>query len=282
MSATPPTPTTTPPAPTTRAAWTSRAARIWRITGVVTVAFVLLMGAGQTLAVVAKQTRTENTEFPNAVHKLQLVTGSASVRVKPGVEGRVLLTKRLDWTVSEPKVRAVVDAAGVMSVDVQCRRQLPFYNCGAQIELEVPAGTEITGRVTSGSVELSDLTGPVELDGDSGSINLTRLTGEVRARTGSGMVQGDGLRSSRVKVSSGSGAVQLDFATAPTDVNVSTNSGSATMYLPRGSHYRVSGRTGSGSSQIDASLGDASSPNSLTAEVGSGALQIGYGAAANQ
>ncbi|MFI6155949.1 DUF4097 family beta strand repeat-containing protein [Kitasatospora sp. NPDC051170] len=266
---------------TERTARTARIDRIWRITGLATVLFVLVMGGGQTLAVVARQERTENTVYPVAVHRIQLVTGSSSVRVKPGSDGRVLLTKRLDWTVSEPKVKAEVDAAGVMTVNVQCRRELPFYNCGAQIDLEVPPGVEVGGLVTSGSVELEDLTGPVDLEGTSGAIGLDRLTGPVHAKTSSGMVQGTGLGSGTVEATSDSGSVQLDFATAPADVRVKTNSGSATVTVPKGSHYRISGRTGSGSSQIDASLGDAASSNSLVAEVGSGSLQIGYGSGGN-
>jgi hypothetical protein len=77
-------------------------------------------------------------------------------------------------------------------------------------------------------------------------------------------------------VGSDSGAVDLTFASVPQGVTVSTGSGAVTVVVPRGSHYRISGRTGSGSSSIDPALGDAASPNSLVAEVGSGALQIGY------
>ncbi|MFJ9695465.1 DUF4097 family beta strand repeat-containing protein [Kitasatospora sp. NPDC101183] len=257
-----------------------RAVRIWRITGVVTVLFVLLMGAGQTLAVVAKQQRQEDRVFTAEVHKLQLSTGSSGVSVRAGAPGRVVLHKNLDWTVSEPKVRADVDASGVMTLDVRCRRELPFYNCGAQLELEVPAGTEVAGEVTSGSVTLEGLTGPVDLGGTSGAIYLNGLSGEVRARTSSGMVQGTALRSGKVEVSTASGAVDLGFATAPRDAKVSTGSGAASVTLPQGSHYRISGRSGSGGSTIDPALGDATSPNSLTADVGSGSLDIGYGSAA--
>ncbi|WP_031068001.1 DUF4097 family beta strand repeat-containing protein [Streptomyces sp. NRRL WC-3742] len=271
-----PTDPTTRTERTTRIDRTARTTRIWRITGVVTVLVVLVTGAGQTLAVVAKQERVEDTVYPVAVHRIQLVTGSASVRIRPGSDGQVLLTKTLDWTVSEPKVKVDVSAAGVMNVDVQCRRQLSFYNCGAQIDLKVPPGVEVGGLVTSGSVELEDLTGPVALEGTSGAINLNRLTGPVHARTTSGMVQGSELKSNRVEATSDSGSVQLDFATAPANVNATTNSGSVTVTLPRDSHYRINSRTGSGSSQIDGSLGDASSPNSLVAAVGSGSLQIGY------
>ncbi|MFF2149328.1 DUF4097 family beta strand repeat-containing protein [Kitasatospora sp. NPDC058190] len=253
----------------------ARSTRAWRITGVLTVVFVVVMGGAQTLALVARQSRTEQQTYVASVHKLQLATSSASVRIKPGVEGRVVVRKNLDWTVSEPRVRADV-VGDTMTVGVQCRRSLPFYNCGASIELEVPAGTEVSGSVTSGAVEVSDLSGGVQLDGTSGSIILRRLSGPVRARTTSGMTQGTDLSSDRAEVSSTSGAVDLTFLSAPQDVKVSTGSGSVTMLMPKGSRYRINGGTDSGSSNINPALGDAASSRSLEADVGSGSLDIGY------
>ncbi|MFJ4186160.1 DUF4097 family beta strand repeat-containing protein [Kitasatospora sp. NPDC089509] len=253
----------------------ARATRAWRLAGVLTVVFVVVMGGAQTLALVARQSRTEQQTYVNDVRRLQLATGSASVRIRPGVAGRVVVRENLDWTVSEPKVRADV-VGDTMTVGVECRRSLPFYNCGAQVELEVPADTAVSGSMTSGSVEVSDLTGEVRLDGTSGSILLSRLSGPVHARTTSGMTQGTDLSGSRADVSSTSGAVDLSFRSAPQDVRVSARSGSVTLALPRGSHYRISGGTGSGSSTIDPALGDAASADSLEAEVGSGSLDIGY------
>ncbi|MFD9687730.1 DUF4097 family beta strand repeat-containing protein [Kitasatospora sp. NPDC059088] len=253
----------------------ARSTKAWRITGVLTVVFVVVMGGAQTLALVARQSRTEQQTFVTAVHKLQLATSSASVRIRPGVEGRVVVRKNLDWTVSEPRVRADV-VGDTMTVGVECRRSLPFYNCGASIELEVPAGTEVAGTVTSGAVEVSDLSGAVRLDGTSGSILLHGLSGPVRARTTSGMTQGRDLSSARAEVSSTSGSVDLTFRSAPQDVKVSTGSGSVTVRVPKDSRYRINGGTGSGSSSIDPALGDAASGRSLEADVGSGSLDIGY------
>ncbi|MBD0691398.1 DUF4097 family beta strand repeat-containing protein [Streptomyces sp. CBMA123] len=253
----------------------ARATRAWRLTGVLTVVFVVVMGAAQTLALAARQSRSEQQTYVASVHRLQLATSSASVRIKPGVADRVVVRKSLDWTVSEPRVSADV-VGDTMTVGVACRRSLPFYNCGASIELEVPPGTAVSGSVTSGSVEVTDLSGEVQLDGTSGAITLRRLSGPVRARTTSGMTQGTDLSSARADVASTSGAVDLTFRSAPQDVRVSTGSGSVTMSMPKGSRYRINGGTGSGSSSIDPALGDAASSSTLEADVGSGSLDIGY------
>ncbi|MFI9320504.1 DUF4097 family beta strand repeat-containing protein [Kitasatospora aureofaciens] len=253
----------------------ARAAKAWRLTGVLTVVFVVVMGGAQALAVVARQDRTEQQTYTASIHKLQLSTSSAAVKIKAGAEDRVVMRKNLDWTVSEPQVRA--DFVGdTMTVGVTCRRSLPFFNCGASIELEVPAGTSVSGSVTSGAVEVKDLTGEVRLDGTSGAITLRRLTGPVYAHATSGQVEGEDLASDRVDAASTSGAVDLTFSSTPQDVKVRTVSGGVTVSVPKGSHYRINGRTGSGDSNIDAALGDAASTNTLDTEVGSGSLWIGY------
>ncbi|MEU8514926.1 DUF4097 family beta strand repeat-containing protein [Kitasatospora sp. NPDC048722] len=250
-------------------------AKAWRITGSLAVAFVTIMGASQTWGLVARQQTTAERTYDHAVRKLQLAAGSASVQVRAGKEGRVVIRKNLDYTFRAPQVSTEVEG-DVLVVAVSCRQPLPFFGCGAEIELEVPSGTEVAGSVDSGSVDVADLGGEVRLEATSGALNLHRLSGEVHTRTTSGMVQGTELTSARVEASSTSGSVELDFVRAPHAVDVSTTSGSATVTLPKGSRYAFSGQVGSGSRSVDPKLPDASSPDSLRASVVSGSLRIGY------
>ncbi|MEE1787899.1 DUF4097 family beta strand repeat-containing protein [Streptomyces sp. SP17BM10] len=251
-------------------------AATWRIIGSLSLAFVLVMGASQTLGLVARQqTTAEKTYDHVVVRKLQLATGSASVRVRAGEDGRVVVRRNLNYTFRAPRFSTVIEG-DVLSVAVSCRQPLPFLGCGAEIELDVPQGTEVSGSVDSGSVDVADLSGEVRLDATSGALYLRRLSGEVRARTTSGMVEGTELTAARVEASTTSGSVELDFVRAPHAVDVSTSSGSATMTLPKGSRYAFSGQVGSGSRSIDPDLADASSPDSLHASVTSGSLRIGY------
>ncbi|MBV6695936.1 DUF4097 family beta strand repeat-containing protein [Kitasatospora aureofaciens] len=252
-----------------------RAARAWRITGTLAVAFVMIMGASQTFAMVANQKKSTEKQYDVTIHKLRLATGSASVRITAGRENHVLVRKNLTWTFREPDVSTTFQG-DEMTVGVACRQPLPFLSCGAEIELEVPRGTEVSGAVDSGSVDVADLTGAVRLDATSGALYLRRLSGEIHTRTTSGMVQGTNLTSARVDASATSGSVELDFAKAPHAVDVSTGSGAVTVTVPRGSQYAFSGQAGSGSRSIDAAMANASSPDSIRAEIGSGSLRIGY------
>ncbi|MEV7025251.1 DUF4097 family beta strand repeat-containing protein [Kitasatospora sp. NPDC093558] len=248
----------------------------WRTIGALTVAFVVVMGASQTLGLVANRQTTEEKTYEHVVvRKLQLATGSASVRVRAGREGRVVVRRNLNYTFRAPQVSTAVEG-DVLVVGVACRQPLPFFGCGAEIELDVPRGTEVSGSVDSGSVDVADLSGEVRLDATSGALYLHRLSGEVHTKTTSGMVQGTELTSARVEASSTSGSVELDFTKAPHAVDLSTVSGSATMTVPKDSRYAFSGQVGSGSRSIDPTLADASSPDSLHASVVSGSLRIGY------
>ncbi|MEU9075353.1 DUF4097 family beta strand repeat-containing protein [Kitasatospora sp. NPDC048538] len=249
--------------------------RAWRVTG--TVATVLgLIGAGvQTWAVAVQQQTTSVQSYDVAVHRLRLDTGSAAVRIRAGRDGHVVVRQNLDWTVRKPVVSATFEG-DVLTVGMDCRQVLPVadFGCGAQIDLEVPAGTDVSGEVGSGSVQVEGLSGGVRMDLGSGQLRLVDISGEVYAHTGSGMVQGVDLSSGRVEVERTSGALELSFAKAPRSVDARTASGSLRMTLPTGTRYGFSGEAGSGSRHIDPNLADSASPNRIHASVGSGSVTI--------
>ncbi|MDH6705473.1 hypothetical protein P3T27_002183 [Kitasatospora sp. MAA19] len=255
------------------AVWQRKA---WRVTGTLSIVLVMIGGGLQTWAMVVQQRTTSVKPYDVSIHKVKLDTGSASVRVRAGREGHVVVRQNLDWMVRKPVVSTTVDG-DVLTVGMRCRQILPFadFGCGAQIELEVPAATEVSGAVSSGFVEVDGLSGDVRMDLTSGELRLIGTSGEVDAHATSGMVQGIDLSAERVNAEVGSGSVELDFAKAPHSVDTRTTSGSVRMSLPKDTHYAFTGESGSGSRSIDANLADASSPNRIHASVGSGSIRIG-------
>ncbi|MER7755741.1 DUF4097 family beta strand repeat-containing protein [Kitasatospora sp. NPDC097643] len=252
-----------------------RGAKTWRLLGTVTAVLLVIGGGSQTWAMVVQQRSVAERPYDVSIRKLKLDTGNASVRVRPGREGRVVVRQQLDWTIRKPVVSAVFEG-DELTLGLQCRLVLPFVDlgCGAQIELEVPAGTDVSGQFGSGSVDVEGLSGNVRLEGTSGAAQLSGLSGEVYAHLTSGLVKGEDLSSARVDAATTSGAVELAFTRAPHAVDVSTTSGSVTMTVPKGGRYAFSGEAGSGSRHIDPELADGSSPNSIRAEVISGSLRI--------
>lgn len=100
----------------------------------------------------------------------------------------------------------------------------------------------------SGDVTASALHGH-DLSFDTGSGNVTldgAAADALSVDTGSGAVSASGLASGNVKVDTGSGDVELDYTTAPTDINVDTGSGAVRITSPSGLNARVDFSTSSG------------------------------------
>ncbi|MGW2375890.1 MULTISPECIES: DUF4097 family beta strand repeat-containing protein [Kitasatospora] len=250
-------------------------AKAWRITGTLAVVLGMLAAGLQTWSLVVRQHTSSTRPYEMAIHQVRLETGSASVRLRAGREGRVVVSQQLDWMFRKPVVSSTV-VGDVLTVGMHCRQVLSFTDlgCGAEIELEVPAATAVTGSVSSGSVSVEGLSGSVRMQLTSGQLSLVHTSGEVWARTTSGQVQATDLSAPRVTAETTSGSVELYFTKAPHAVDAKATSGSVIVNVPGNSRYAFSSEIGSGSGQIDPQLADPTSPDTIHAEVTSGSLSI--------
>ncbi|MFE2720931.1 DUF4097 family beta strand repeat-containing protein [Kitasatospora sp. NPDC059327] len=251
--------------------------RGWQVTGTLGLAFVVLFGAVQTWAMVVHQQAVSEHSYPVPVTRVELDTGTAEVRIKPGAPGQVTVRQYLDWTVRKPTVSAVFEG-DVLTVRMRCNQLLPAVDvgCGASIDLEVPAAASVSGGGTSGSLAVRDLTGDVRLAATSGAIRLTRLSGQVYARTTSGELKADGLSSAQVEARAYSGAIDLGFVRPPRLVDVGATSGSVSVGLPKGSRYAFDHNGGIGGERhIDPELADSTSPDTVRVVTTSGSVWIG-------
>ncbi|MFF2038935.1 DUF4097 family beta strand repeat-containing protein [Kitasatospora sp. NPDC058170] len=260
-----------------------RGARAWRITGTVALVLAVAFGAVQTWAMVVQQKAVSERVYHVGVTSVQLDTGSAAVRIRPGREGRVLVHQDLDWTVRRPVVSTVFEG-DVLIVRMRCNQVMPVadFGCGAFFDLEVPAAASVTGKGSSGSVDVQGLSGDVRLELTSGAVELADLSGQVSVRTTSGSVKGGSLTSPRVGVGTTSGEVRLAFAQQPKAVDVGVTSGSLKLVLPRQTKYNFTGAvgsflgdTGSGNRHIDTDLVDPTSANTVRLSAGSGSVDVG-------
>ncbi|MGW3228838.1 DUF4097 family beta strand repeat-containing protein [Kitasatospora sp. NPDC001095] len=249
--------------------------RAWRAAGTVVVVLAMIGAGLQTWSMVVQQRTSTSRPYDMAIHRLQLETGNAAVRVRAGQEGHVVVRQSLDWLVRKPVVSTVFDD-GVLTVGLRCRQVLPFadFGCGAEIELEVPAATEVTGSVGSGTVQVEGLSGDVRMELTSGQLLLADTSGNVSVHATSGLVQGSNLSVRRVTARVTTGSVQLGFAQAPQEVDTTATSGSVELALPKDSRYAVSSEIGSGNGRIDPVLADSASPSRVHVAVTSGAITI--------
>jgi hypothetical protein len=138
-------------------------------------------------------------------------------------------------------------------------------NCAVDYRIRVPAGTKVTGSLSSGSLSLTGVasvdvhsdSGSIDVNGvranvdattDSGSVRASGVGGDVTVRTQSGNVDVSGLRGARTSAQSSSGNVTVSTEAAQ-DVDARTSSGSVTLTVANGT-YRVITSTGDGNADV--------------------------------
>ena len=167
---------------------------------------------------------------------------------------------------------------GVLELD-SCGRE----NCWIDYEVTVPAGTSVSGRLDSGTADISgvsevnmsassgevtvkDVSGAVNVEAHSGSVTLDGIGGAVVAKADSGSIEADHVDgdltleassgsveargiggTAAVDASSGNVVVEL---TNPADVHVKAESGNVDVVVPDGA-YKVTTSADSGNVTSD-------------------------------
>ena len=250
---------------------------LWLLVAAVSALFVVGAVAVPVFGWVAEQTSTSTWTSAHAVSAVRVEVGSGSVSFGPGPAGSVSMVENLTWNLSRPTVSEQWQG-NTLVVREDCPGHSPFAvdECGVNVRLTVPGSVSVQAVADSGDVTVTGLSGAVHAQASSGDVNLTADSGYIWARTESGSVTADGLRSQWVDAAVSSGDLYLGFADVPTTVNATAQSGDATVVVPQGSTYRVSGQSGSGDRAVEGGVQDASSPRSLTVDTSSGDARIGY------
>lgn len=209
---------------------------------------------------------------------LYVSTGSGSIHIHPGGEGRIEVrghvhagwgsfgdvNARIQRIIAEPPITQSGNDVHIGEVN---DRTL-FNNISIDYDITVPAAVALNlhsgsgdldvdhvarflaGTTGSGSVRARGIEGPAELQTGSGSIELEEAaSGDVKARTGSGSIQIRGLNGG-LTARTGSGSINADGRLSG-PANLATGSGSVHLRLSRDSHFDLGASTGSGDIQID-------------------------------
>lgn len=225
-----------------------------------------------------EQSATASWSAAHPITAVDAVVGDGSLNVVPGASGRVSLTENLSWHSAKPIVTETW-AGDVLKIAVSCTPGSGLASvddCGARLNLTVPAATAVTATSGSGTFALERMTGPVDLQAGSGSITLDSVSGPVEAVTTSGSIFGGNLTGPSFTARAGSGSVTLGFAVPPRTVEVTTGFGSVAMTVPPGSHYRVTAVSDSGMSATDPGLQAPGATATITAHADSGSISVQY------
>ncbi|WP_433150484.1 DUF4097 family beta strand repeat-containing protein [Actinomadura nitritigenes] len=218
------------------------------------------------------------TPYHHAIKELRVEAGSAEVSIGTGADGRARVFKRLKWVLRKPVVTESLHG-DVLAIAVRCPGAASLYGgweCGADIDVQVPAGVRVSAASGSGEITVRGVNGDLDLRTGSGEISVVGSHGALRARVGSGTIRGTRLASADTEAVVGAGELDLRYAEPPRTVDVSADAGSVKIIVPAGSHYRVQGWTGSGDTHLNRALVDDRSDRSISVRSGSGSSYLDY------
>jgi Putative adhesin len=254
-----------------------RRRRAWLVVALVTGLVVALVSGLGVVNKLAQQGYSGFAVYRQQVDTLAVDADSGSVTVRPGPPGEVTVRQNLQWVTVRPTVRVGHDG-GTLTVSVRCDDHglLAELGCSADLTILVPPQTALTSTGASGDLTVQRLSGSLNLGTSSGDIVLDQVSGPVQIVSDSGNLDAEGLRCVRFQARTGSGPVHAVFAAPPQQVQVTSDSGPVDLGLPRGSGYRLSGRSDSGPRNVDETLSDATATATITVNTTSGPVSIGY------
>jgi hypothetical protein len=253
--------------PRRRGVWIALAAA----TALVVVAPALLAALGRAV----RQTSASVTPYHHVIRELRLDMDGAAVSVGPGPDGEARVYKTLRWSLDRPGVtETLVD--DVLFVTFRCGGTDVLGGCGADIDVQVPAGTRVSAVSGSGEITVRGLTGDLDLRTGSGEISVAGSRGRLRLLARSGAITGTGLASPKTSARVSSGSLDLRYTEPPGAVDASAGSGTAKIIVPPGSRYRVRAATGSGSTHLNPAVADEDAAGSISVRSGSGSTYLDY------
>lgn len=223
-----------PPAPPVEPRRMSATGRVLTGLGVGIAAVVVVFGALFLVDLSMSSTATAHESY-GAVDSVQIVTdGDVTVRAgEGGIEVDVIAHSGL----REPTYSAD-ESASALELTHRCGWAVALPRCSGELDVTLPAGTEVVVRAENGDVVASGLTGEVSLDSSNGDIETSDLAGPLTARSSNGDIE--------VRDSAG-------------DVDTDNSNGDVTVTDVDGS---VTAVTSSGEITIDSVTGDASADTS--------------------
>jgi hypothetical protein len=211
-------------------------------------------------------------------HKITAIEVSAlggSVNVSSGPAGQVSIGRTLSWVFRKPRIKQTWDGS-TMIITAHCPVPNWLSDCGAQLDLRIPAGIAVSAQVGSGSIAASGLAGPLDLLATSGSIDITDSKGSVVAQATSGSIAASGLGATQVNASVTTGSISMAFVAAPRLLALAVRTGSAAVNVPPGTHYRITDIRHAGTITLDAALARKRATGVMKLTVTGGAISVGY------
>jgi hypothetical protein len=162
-------------------------------------------------------------------------------------------------------------------------------NCSVSYEIQAPAGVTVTGRLSSGDVQLTgtgatdltltsgdvritDATGPVKLQASSGDVTVNGAAKGLTVQATSGDIRATGITGGPVDARVDSGDVTLGLTTVQS-VTAEASSGDVHVDVPTG-RYRLTTGKASGDISVTGVTNDPAATAAIDLRVGSGDIVV--------
>lgn len=231
---------------------------------------------------------------PAGTRSLTVDSAGGQLSVGPAADDRVTLHGTAHYSFIHSSLTEQT-TGGDTTVNYHCAT-LPNSNCGLNATLSVPATLPVSASTGGGDATVVGITAPVTLRSGGGNLTASNVTGPLNLDTGGGDVKADdvgsdtvtihtaggnisatGLRSRAVTAMTSGGDIEIDFATVPRDVLVSTSGGNVTLVLPPGpAQYAVNAHS-SGGDVSDGLTQNAAARNKITATSAGGDISLRQG-----
>jgi hypothetical protein len=171
----------------------------------------------------------------------------------------------------------VLDQSGeTLRLEQGCPGFFIAWGCQASFEVVVPAGIEVSGATSNGSVALTGVEGLVDVTTSNGAISLENVTSSVIARTSNGSIIGEGLTSDEFDVATSNGRITLSFTATPSSLSARSSNGTIEVLLPADAPpLAVETSTSNGRVSADIRT-DPGAPGSISLQTSNGDITVGY------
>ncbi|WP_134323375.1 DUF4097 family beta strand repeat-containing protein [Cumulibacter soli] len=210
--------------------------------------------------------KRESTTFEIPNDEVTISKGSGDIYIRPANVDQLEVTR---WFTGNSDDAIWKMSAGELTLDTDCG---PFSACDIRYEVRVPETTTVTLSGDNGNVTAAGFNTPFAVSTDNGSIQVSDMSGDLTLNSANGDQTATGVTSQNVTANAESGAIDLTFAEAPSDVAITTENGSVTLTVPDVA-YSVSTITDSGDIE-DSLANDPKSAKTLTVSTESGSITL--------
>ncbi len=176
------------------------------------------------------------------------VATARTVNSRPGSgSDSVAVTTQPSYRGAAPAISSTV-SRGVLTISASCPGD--DSQCNVSFQVRLPRALPLRASTQLGAVQVTGMTGSVQVYDALGSVRLANLTGPVGVTDELGDIDGVGLTSARASLTADLGDIDAAFTSPPTLVDANDQDGAVTIRVPGTASYAVTTSAQLGSTSV--------------------------------